>query len=163
MTGDTGQTRKTRRRRVMLVASGGGHWVELMRLTPAVEDCSLAFVTVQRDYEYQTRRFDGSRYYVVFDVTRWNKIRWIQTVVQLMVILVRERPDVILSTGALPGFFALRLGKLFGARTVWVDSIANVEELSKSGQKIGPHATLWLTQWPHLAKEGGPECKGAVL
>ncbi len=147
----------------MLVASGGGHWVELMRLTPAVEDCSLAFVTVQRDYVYQTERFEGSRYYVVFDVTRWNRIRWMQTVVQLMVILVRERPDVIISTGALPGFFALRLGKLLGARTVWVDSIANVEELSKSGQKIGPHATLWLTQWPHLAKEGGPACKGAVL
>ena len=154
---------REKRKKIMLVASGGGHWVELMRLTPAVEDCSLAFVTVQRDYEYQTKRFDRSRYYTVFDVTRWNRIRWIQTVMQLIVILLRERPDIVISTGALPGFFALRLGKLFGARTVWVDSIANVEELSKSGQMIGPHATLWLTQWAHLAKEGGPECKGAVL
>jgi len=155
--------RRTKQKRVMLVASGGGHWVEMMRLTPAFADCSLAFVTVQRDYEYQTKRFEGSRYYTVFDVTRWNRIRWIQTVLELMWILVRERPDVIISTGALPGFFALRLGKLMGARTVWVDSIANVEELSKSGQKIGPHATLWLTQWAHLAKDDGPKYRGAVL
>lgn len=156
-------SKNTKQKKVMLVASGGGHWVELMRLTTAVEDCSLAFVTVQNDYKYQIERFEDARYYTVFDVTRWNKIRWIQTVLQLMWILIRERPDVIISTGALPGFFALRLGKLFGAKTIWVDSIANVEELSKSGQKIGPHASLWLTQWPHLAQDGGPTYKGAVL
>jgi len=155
--------KKAKQKKVMLVASGGGHWVELMRLTPAVEDCSLSFVTVQNDYRYQIERFKNARYYIVFDVTRWNKIRWMQTVIQLLLILVRERPDVIISTGALPGFFALRLGKLFGAKTIWVDSIANVEELSKSGQKIGPHASLWLTQWPHLAAESGPKCKGAVI
>lgn len=156
-------SRSGKAKRVMMVASGGGHWVELMRMTPAVEGCSLSFVTVQHDYRYQTERFAGSRYYVVFDVTRWNKIRWIQTAAQLVLILIRERPDVIISTGALPGFFALRLGRLLGARTVWVDSIANVEELSKSGQKIGAHASLWLTQWEHLAEVGGPEFKGAVL
>ncbi|MDF1809952.1 MAG: hypothetical protein P1U42_09680 [Phycisphaerales bacterium] len=156
-------SKNVKQKKVMLVASGGGHWVELMRLTQAVEDCSLAFVTVQDDYRYQIDRFNNARYYTVFDVTRWNKIRWIQTVLQLLWILVRERPDVIISTGALPGFFALRLGKFFGARTIWVDSIANVEELSKSGQKIGPHASLWLTQWPHLETESGPKCKGAVI
>lgn len=152
-----------RPKRVMMVASGGGHWVELMRLAPALEGCSVAFVTVQEDYRYQTEPYEGSRYYVVQDVTRWNKIKWIVTVLELLWVLLRERPDVIISTGALPGFFALRLGGLLRARTVWVDSIANVEELSKSGQKIGPHADLWLTQWAHLAKPGGPECRGAVL
>jgi len=156
-------SKDSRPKRVMMVASGGGHWVELMRLMPAVEDCSLAFVTVQHSYRYQTQQFAGSRYYVVHDVTRWNKVRWIQTVFQLLLILLRERPDVIISTGALPGFFALRLGGILGARTVWVDSIANVDELSKSGQMIGPHASLWLTQWAHLGKDGGPEFRGAVL
>lgn len=150
-------------KRVMMVASGGGHWVELMRLMPALDGCSIAFVTVQNDYKYQTMQYEGSRYYVVCDVTRWNKVRWIQTVLQLLIVLFRERPDVIISTGALPGFFALRLGKLLGARTIWVDSIANVEELSRSGQKIGPHVSLWLTQWEHLATEQGPHYKGAIL
>ena len=32
-----------------------------------------------------------------------------------------------------------------------------------SGQKIGRHADLWLTQWPHLARPEGPFFKGAVL
>ncbi|GIW73864.1 MAG: hypothetical protein KatS3mg103_0386 [Phycisphaerales bacterium] len=56
-----------------------------------------------------------------------------------------------------------------GARTVWVDSIANVEEMSMTGRLVGPYATLWLTQWPHLAQGdgtptgGGPGCRGSVL
>jgi hypothetical protein len=58
---------------------------------------------------------------------------------------------------------AIRLGRLIGARTVWIDSIANVETLSLSGAKIGRYVDLWLTQWPHLAKPEGPEFKGAVI
>lgn len=134
-----------------------------MRLVPAFDGHPMVFVTVQREYCDQTKQYPGAKFYTVFDVTRWNKVRWIQTVLKLLYILIRERPGVVVSTGALPGYFALRLGKLMGARTVWVDSIANVEELSKSGQMIGKHASLWLTQWEHLASEDGPAYRGAVI
>jgi hypothetical protein len=79
--------------------------------------------------------------------------------------MIKHRPDVVISTGAASGYFALRIGKLFGAKTIWLDSIANAEELSLSGAKVQKHADLWLTQWEHLAnpQEGGPEYKGAVL
>jgi hypothetical protein len=73
------------------------------------------------------------------------------------------RPDVVISTGAAPGFLALRLGRLLGARTIWVDSVANGEELSMSGKLAGRYADLWLTQWEHLAHEGGPQFRGNVL
>jgi hypothetical protein len=70
---------------------------------------------------------------------------------------------VIITTGAAPGYFALRVGKLFGARTIWIDSMANAETLSKSGQEVGKYADLWLTQWEHLARPQGPHYLGAVL
>lgn len=152
----------SRQRRVLAVASGGGHWVQLLRLMPAFDDCDIAFVTVSDAYRSQisgaTRRF-----HVVPDATRWNKLKLAWMALRLIVILLIERPDVIVSTGAAPGFFALRVGRFFGARTVWIDSIANVEQLSMSGEKIGRHADLWLTQWPHLARPEGPHFAGAVL
>jgi hypothetical protein len=52
---------------------------------------------------------------------------------------------------------------MLGARTVWLDSIANVEILSRAGRLAGPIADLWLTQWPHLASEEGPHCAGSVF
>ena len=78
-------------------------------------------------------------------------------------LVFRERPDVVITTGAAPGYFGVRFGKWLGARVVWVDSVANAEELSLSGEKAGTFVDLWLTQWAHLAREGGPECLGSVL
>jgi hypothetical protein len=99
----------------------------------------------------------------VNDATRWNKFGLLVLLLRLLRILLRERPEVIISTGAAPGYLALRIGRWLGARTIWIDSIANVERLSMSGEKIGPHADLWLTQWPHLARRDGPHFVGAVL
>ena len=57
----------------------------------------------------------------------------------------------------------MRFGKLIGARTIWIDSLANVDQLSKAGRMAGPHADLWLTQWPDLAGDNGPDYAGQVL
>ncbi len=147
-------------RRILAIASGGGHWVELRRLLPAFEGHKIIFATVDSFYRHEV---GCQKLYVVEDATRWNKIKLVKLALQVIVLLLRERPEIIVSTGAAPGYFALRLGKFLGARTIWVDSIANVGELSLSGRLVGKYADLWLTQWPHLAHPGGPEYKGSVL
>jgi exopolysaccharide biosynthesis glucuronosyltransferase PssD len=149
--------------KVLAISSGGGHWVELLRVLPALEGTELVFATVNKSYRQEIDHISGRRFYRFQDVTRWNKVRWLQTAFQILWIIVRERPSYIVSTGALPGYMALRLGKYFGAKTIWIDSIANVETLSASGRRIGKYADLWLTQWQHLAGEGGPEYYGAVI
>ena len=153
-------TRASRGKRILAVASGGGHWVQLLRLRPAFVGHDVAFVTVDACYRSEV---EPHRFHTVTDATRWNKLKLLRMACELLIVLLRERPDVVISTGAAPGYVALRLGRLLGARTVWIDSIANVEELSLSGQRIGRHADLWLTQWPHLARPDGPRYFGAVL
>jgi UDP-N-acetylglucosamine:LPS N-acetylglucosamine transferase len=146
--------------RVLAVASGGGHWVELLSLRPAFAGCDVAYLTVGREYRDDVR---GARFYATNDATRWNKAALLLCAVRIALVILRERPDVIVSTGAAPGYFAVRIGKWLGARTCWIDSIANVDELSLSGRRAGPFADLWLTQWRHLARSGGPVFKGAVV
>ena len=102
-------------------------------------------------------------YTPITDANRWTKLKLVKQMLEVGGILLKVRPDVIVTTGASAGYFAIRIGKLLGARTCWLDSIANAELLSLSGEKAGPHADLWLTQWPDLAKPGGPELRGAVL
>lgn len=145
---------------MLAVASGGGHWVQLLRLTPAFADCVVVFVTVSEAYRTEVT---GQRFYTVTDATRHTKLRLPHTVLGLFWILCKERPDVVISTGAAPGYLALLLAKMFGAKTVWLDSIANVEQLSMSGKMAARCADLWLTQWPHLARERGPLYRGAIL
>lgn len=146
--------------KVMAVASGGGHWVQLMRISPAFAGARLVYVTVEPSYRDQV---GDARFRLVCDATRWNKFRLILLLCQITFVILHERPDVIVSTGAAPGYLAIRIGKLFGARTMWIDSIANVECLSLSGERIRAHADVCLTQWDHLARAGGPSFEGAVL
>lgn len=159
----------TRPTRIVAIASAGGHWVQLMRLRAAWEGCDVTYVTTDPGLVEALRRTaaeSGSpepKLHIVTEGNRWQKRRLILQLVQLAVLMLWLRPDAVISTGAAPGYFALRIGKLLGARTIWVESIANAEELSLSGRKIGKYADLWLTQWPHLAKPDGPQFLGSVI
>jgi UDP-N-acetylglucosamine:LPS N-acetylglucosamine transferase len=148
------------RSKVLAVASSGGHWVQLLRIIPAFSNFEIVYVTVLDSYRSQVSE---SKFYVVNDANRWNKIGLIRQALKLAWIVGNERPDVVVSTGAAPGYFALLLGRLFGARTIWIDSLANIDHVSMSGEQVGRYADLWLTQWPHLAKAEGPYYGGSVL
>jgi UDP-N-acetylglucosamine:LPS N-acetylglucosamine transferase len=147
------------RRKVMAVSSGGGHWIELLRLRPAFDAVDVTFVTTNPEYRSMVT---GSNFCAVCEATRHQKFRMLWLTLQILWILLRERPSCIITTGAAPGYFAVRLGKLLGIRTLWVDSMANAEELSLSGQLASKYADKVLTQWSHLATPS-IEHHGAVI
>lgn len=149
----------TRCCRVLAVASAGGHWTQMMRLTPALQGCRLVFVSTLE----QERLPDGARFRLVPDANRTARLGMIRLILSMAWVVLRERPDIVVSTGAAPGYVAIRLARIFGARTVWLDSLANVDELSMSGRLARAHADLWLTQWPHLAQPNGPRFVGSVI
>jgi len=151
---------RSRKMRLLAVASGGGHWVQLLRLRPAFSDHQVTYVTVNKSYRAD---IGSAEFCVVNDTTRQNWFGLVLLCIRLLWHFLRVRPDVVVTTGAAPGYFAVRLGKLFGARTIWIDSIANVSALSLSGQRAEQHVDLCLTQWSHLSSKGGPQFAGAVL
>ncbi len=147
-------------RRILAVSSGGGHWVQLVRLSPAFRGHDLRFACVSRAYARQT---PGLPFYVLPDASRWSKIRLAMLGLRCVLLILRTRPDVVVTTGAAPGLLCVVLGKLFGARTIWVDSIANADEMSLSGRIARRFCDVWLTQWPHLEDTSGPWYWGSLL
>ncbi|MEO8615306.1 MAG: UDP-N-acetylglucosamine--LPS N-acetylglucosamine transferase [Luteolibacter sp.] len=145
---------------LLALSSGGGHWVQLLRLRPAFEGCDVTFATVSESYRVDV---GDAHFHVVPDGNIWSKMDLLRSAIGVWWLLVRLRPDVVVTTGAAPGYFAVRFGKWLGARSIWVDSVANADELSRSGRNAGPFADLWLTQWPELACESGPKYLGNVL
>lgn len=148
-----------KKKRILAVASGGGHWVQLLRLRPAFEGHEVEYVSTNSGYQEDVT----SKLYVVTDANMWQKIKLLLMFFQVAKILIIRRPDVVVTTGAAPGFAAILFGRLIGARTVWIDSIANSEQLSNSGQQARRWASAWVTQWQHLSHEDGPQWWGAVL
>lgn len=148
-----------RRQRVLAVASGGGHWVQLRRLAPAFAGHDVAYLTTDAGYRDEVA---PARFYAVADGNRDSKLTLLRSFAQVAAVIARERPDVVVTTGAAPGYLAIRLAKLLRAQTLWIDSVANVEELSLSGRMASTKADVCLTQWAHLA-DGPVAYEGAVL
>jgi len=162
-------TSGTRPIRVLAICSGGGHWVELRRLRRAFEGCDVTWCTTHPDYrnELMADVPEGSpapKFFAVLEANRWRKLNMVGQFLGVIWVLLRVRPEAIVTTGSSPGFFAVCLGKLvLRARTVWVQSIADTEGMSTSGRLAGRFSDLWLTQWAHLATPDGPHYRGSVI
>lgn len=137
------------RPRVLLVASAGGHWIELARLGAAFAECECQFVSTASG---MTPPKGDAPVLQMRDSSRDTLPEMVRSVRAIWRIVRTYRPDIVVSTGAAPGAIALAIAKLYGARTLWIDSIANGDALSMSGRAVRPFADLRLTQWQHLTK-----------
>ncbi len=133
----------------MAVASIGGHWVQLLRIArPMEEQYDMIYVST---HPKCATMVEGQRFYRTADFSRSDAWKLIPSFFKAVRLLRREKPDAIMTTGAAPGFVFLLVGKLLGIKTIWIDSIANVEHLSASGRMASRFASQTYTQWKDLA------------
>ena len=135
--------------RICLAASAGGHISQLLKLAESWDGYETFCVTTTQVVRDKLSRF--GEVYVVGECNREHPIRVISVLLRCIRIMLRQRPDVVISTGAAAGCMLCFLGKMIGAKVVWVDSITNVERLSLSGRMVRYIADLFLVQWPELA------------
>lgn len=148
-------------KKLLAVASEGGHWIQLMRLRPAFEDMNPVYVSTNPGL---AKAFSIRNFRIIPDANMDKKAKLVWVLLKAFLLVVKERPTHIISTGAAPGFAVLLCGRLIGAKTIWIDSIANADELSAAGAKAKYIAHHWLTQWEDLtAKYEGLEYKGRVI
>ena len=148
------------KKRVLAVASGGGHFSQLMLLRPAFDEHEVLYLTTLGGLG---EHFGAMPCKVVPECNRDTPMRALLALVVIGWRIALFRPHVVLSTGAFPGVFALAWGRLFRARTVWVDSVANSEEVSASGRLARRFADLRLSQWAAVAEAEELDYAGSVL
>jgi len=146
-------------KRIVLAASAGGHWVQLLRLRPAFEDFQIDYIST---LPFDEKELNG-KLHVVTDANMSEKLKAMKMALQVFWVLLKVRPKFIVTTGALPGLASIAIGRLIGAKTIFIDSIANAEKMSLSGKGAKYFAHVWLTQWPDLAVTDGPDYWGKVL
>jgi UDP-N-acetylglucosamine:LPS N-acetylglucosamine transferase len=100
---------------------------------------------------------------VVPDASRFDKFAFLKVGLRAVGIMLKERPQAIVTTGSAPMLCFLLLARLMGCKTLWIDSIAQTEEMSSSGKIAKKLATRVICQWPEVARQEGLEFWGAVL
>jgi UDP-N-acetylglucosamine:LPS N-acetylglucosamine transferase len=152
--------KRVRKNRILAVSSGGGHWVQMLRLRPAFAGTEVRYASVGAN---RAADVAPAPYHPIPDANRAQKLKLLWLLFRLTWLVLRLRPDIVISTGAAPGYVAVRIGRMLRARTLFLDSIANAEELSLSANLARRHCDLVLTQWPHLAEGDSPGYRGSVL
>ena len=151
--------------KICVGASAGGHMNQLLRLLEYVNcwPCEPS-VYVTTLPELAERLGRSGRTYVIGECNRNHLLQGLVVLIRASAIVLKERPDVIVTTGSLPIALMCAVAKLLGKKVVWIDSIANVERLSMSGSFVRHFADLFITQWPGLAeKYEGVEFVGAIV
>lgn len=158
---DAGHNRSDSRRPVLFaVASGGGHWVQLMRMRAAFRGFDTVYVSTLEGYEHM---LGGAPVHIVRDSSRFDVRPLLPTFATAFRLFAKHRPRALITTGSAPALPFVLVGRLFGCRTLWVDSIANGERLSSSGRIARKFATQVISQWPDVAEKEGVETWGRVI
>ena len=137
--------------RICLVASAGGHLTQLLGLAESWRGYDTFCVVTSGLIQKQLNKF--GKVYIVNECNRRHPWLLIKALCRCAEILLREKPDVVISTGAAVGCIQCFLAKLTGAKIVRVDSITNIEKMSLSGRMVRNIADLFFVQWPELTRK----------
>jgi UDP-N-acetylglucosamine:LPS N-acetylglucosamine transferase len=137
-------------RRALLVCSPGGHLLEMLFLEPSWRDLDTTWVTLPAaDVEHLLA---NHRKILGHGPTNRSLRNLVRNLVLAVRVIRRERPDVILSAGAALAVPFFLVGKLYGCRLVYVESLARTSSLSMSGRMVYPLADAFFVQWPGAAR-----------
>jgi UDP-N-acetylglucosamine:LPS N-acetylglucosamine transferase len=145
----------------MLICCQGGHFMQMLALKSAWEDLPRVWVTT-RAADTEALLGDEPAVFAYVPTARSikNMFRnfWLAAVV-----IRRHRPDVLLSTGGGVTVPLFAVGKLVGARLIYVESLTRVDGPSLTGKLVYPLVDRFFVQWPEAATRPRMEFVGNLL
>lgn len=139
---------KTKRPKLCIVCSGGGHLIEALieTYTLRLPKFFVTFYSPHLDFLLK----DEIHYYIINPYR--NPVRFVKTFWQSLRIFLKEKPDVIFSSGASIAIPMYLIGKVFGLLLIFAESPACTENPSATGRFLYPFCDLFIVPWPHLLK-----------
>ncbi|HEY0415593.1 MAG TPA: PssD/Cps14F family polysaccharide biosynthesis glycosyltransferase [Gaiellaceae bacterium] len=140
--------RRGRTRCVLLVASSGGHLLQLAQLRgewPRDERAWVTFPTTDARSLLQ-----GEEVWFAHHPTNRNIPNLLRNLVLAVRVIASARPRAIVSTGAGVAVPFCYVGRLFGARVVFIESFSRTSNPSLTARLVYPVAHDFFVQWPEI-------------
>lgn len=146
--------KKNKKEKVCFLASSGGHLEEISRLVEIEEKYDNFLVTEKGKFE---ELHFGKKVIYVYQINRKEILfpfKFIGLILKAFKILLKEKPTVLISAGALATVPFCIVGKLLGKRIVYIESFARVDTPSLTGKIIYKLklANLFVVQWEDMLK-----------
>lgn len=137
-------------KKICFIASTGGHFEQLMMLKPLMDKYDSFIVTEKTGYSVIK---DDRKIYYLNQVNRHEKtfiFKMIANGVQSIGIFIREKPDVVISTGALATIPMCVLVKIFRKKVIFIESFAKVTSPTLTGKLVYKFADQFYVQWEQM-------------
>lgn len=143
-----------KQKKVLFIASLGGHLTQLLQLKPLFSEYDYHIVTeksiiteeLRKQYQISFLMY-GARNYPFRYMFKFS-----YNVVMSLYYFLRERPDVVITTGAHTAVPMCYIAKLFRKKVVFIESFAKTMTPTISGRLVYPIADLFIVQWESMKK-----------
>ncbi|WP_085994104.1 PssD/Cps14F family polysaccharide biosynthesis glycosyltransferase [Oceanobacillus senegalensis] len=141
--------RQKKNKKILFISSIGGHLTQLMQLKPLFEEYDYHIVTEKSEITLKLREKHpisylvyGARNYPVKYLFKFS-----YNVIKSLFIFLREKPDIVITTGAHTSVPMCYIAKLFRKKVVFIESFAKSKSPTLSGRMVYPIADLFIVQW----------------
>lgn len=143
-------------KKVMFISSMGGHLTELLQLKSLFKEYDYKIVTEKHKSTLGLKARYKSKIDYLLAGNRKHLLRYVFTlpynVVKSLVIFIKFKPDVVVTTGAHTCVAMCYIAKLFKRKVIYIESFANIETKTLTGRLVYPVADVFIVQWKAMLK-----------
>ena len=139
-----------KKKKICFAASSGGHYEQILMLKPLMEKYESFLITEKTTYKAELK---GERMYYLHQINRkeWQfPFEMIGNSFRSLIIFIKERPDVVITTGVLAVIPICLLAKLFRKKLIYIESFAKVTSPTETGRFLYKYADQFYVQWPQM-------------
>ncbi|MFD1441072.1 PssD/Cps14F family polysaccharide biosynthesis glycosyltransferase [Lacticaseibacillus hegangensis] len=136
--------------KVVLVGSSGGHLRHLLMTKPVWKNDQRVWVTFHKEDAISALK--GETLYFGYYPTNRNVLNTIRNTWVAFRIILKERPDLIVSSGAAMAVPFFYVGKLFGAKLIYIEVFDRMDKPTLTGRLVYSITDEFIVQWPQMKK-----------
>lgn len=136
--------------KICLVGSSGGHLTHLYMLKPFWKDKNRFWVTF--DKEDARSLLKDEKMYPCYFPTNRNIKNLIRNTFLAIRVLKKEKPDLIISSGAAVAVPFFYLGKMMGAKLIYIEVFDRIDKPTMTGKMVYPIVDKFIVQWEEMKK-----------
>lgn len=143
-------------KKVLFIASTGGHLNELMQLEPMFKKYNYSLITEKDKSTIGLKKQYGKKIHYLIYGTKDHKLSYpfklIGNCFKSLFLYIKIRPKVIITTGTHTAVPICYIGKLFRTKIIFIETFANRTTKTLSGKLVYPIADLFIVQWEEMLK-----------
>lgn len=137
-------------KKICLISSSGGHLEQIRQLKDIIDTYEYFYIVTRTKATEAMKE----KKYIVSDMIRTNKLilfmQMLRMLLEQFLIFLKEKPDVIITTGAGVAIPMCIIGKIFSRKVIYIESFARMNTPNKTGKLIYKFADLFIIQWEEL-------------